>query len=86
MLYNSYNISYIGRCMFEKKVFFLTKDTAGSFVRSHSEGIILHPLVLVHPLVLHHGALQQQIVLLVADNVVLCSQMEIIKEFLQKSK
>ena len=85
MLYNSYNISYIGRCMFDF-FFFLTKDTAGSFVRSHSEGIILHPLVLVHPLVLHHGALQQQIVLLVADNVVLCSQMEIIKEFLQKSK
>ena len=55
---------------------YLTKNTVVSFVRSHSEGIILHPLVLVHPLVLHHGPLQQQIVLLVADNVVLCVNYE----------
>ena len=52
----------------------LTDDTVVGFVRSQSEGIILHPLVLLQPFVLHHGSLQQQILLLVADNVVLASK------------
>ena len=47
----------------------LADDTGGRFVRFESEWINLHPLLA--SLVLHHGALEQQVVLLVGDDVIL---------------